>query len=69
MVKAVTTQVFGVPCAEVTGAIASMGQVDAIHAAGFAYNAKLRDLERQFEAKAAVLRTAYLAEIAEIQNG
>jgi hypothetical protein len=31
------------------------------------FQAKLADLERQFEAKASELRTAYLAEVAEIQ--
>jgi hypothetical protein len=40
----------------------------ALHAAAFRYDARLMELEQQFETKAAALRAAYLSEVATIQS-
>jgi hypothetical protein len=68
MGKQLTKQVFGVPSAEIIGMIDTSDKVQALRAAGYRYETRLSELERQFEAKASELRGAYLGEVAEI-NG
>jgi hypothetical protein len=43
-------------------------RVSALHAAGYRYNARVREIELQFEAKIAELREAYLDEVAGIHG-
>jgi hypothetical protein len=54
---------FGVPSAEVIGATEKAQTVNEIRNANFRYETELRELEPQFEAKAAELRQAYLDEV------
>ena len=68
MGKQLTKQVFGVPSPEVIGMIDASGKVQALRAAGYRYETRLSELERQFEAKASELRGAYLGEVAEINS-
>jgi hypothetical protein len=63
MGKQRTKQVFGVPSPEVIGATENAQTVNEIRTANFRYEAQLRELERQFEAKAGELRQAYLDEV------
>jgi hypothetical protein len=56
MGKQLTKQVFGVPSAEVIGMIDTSDKVQALRATGYRYEARLGELERQFEAKASELR-------------
>jgi len=60
--------IFGVPSLEVAQRIDDMDKVDAIHAAHFRLQTRMRELETQFEAKASELRAAFLAEISEIHE-
>jgi hypothetical protein len=66
--KAVQKQVWGVPSLETASRIDASDKVSALHAAGYRLDARLRELEGQFEAKASELRAAYLAEVATIQS-
>jgi hypothetical protein len=68
MAKQLIKQVFGVPSAEVVGMIEDSDKVQALRAAGYRYETRLSELERQFEVQALELRGAYLCEVAEI-NG
>ncbi|WGJ16130.1 hypothetical protein QEV83_07775 [Methylocapsa sp. D3K7] len=63
MAKQLIKQVFGVPSTAVIEATEAATTVNEIRSAGFRYEAKLRDLELQFEAKAGELRQAYLDEV------
>ena len=60
---------FGVPSLIVATAIDNSDKVSALHAAAYRYDARVREIELQFEAKAAELRAAYLSEVSEIQAG
>jgi hypothetical protein len=62
MVKALTKQTFGAPSAELVDRIESSDMAHAARAAGYRYEAKLGELDRQYEAKAGAIREAYLAE-------
>jgi hypothetical protein len=66
MGKQLTKKVFGVPSAEVIGATENAQTVNEIRTANFRYEAQLRELERQFEAKAAESRQAYIDEVCTI---
>jgi hypothetical protein len=68
MARSLTKPAFGVPSAEVISMIGTSDKVQALRAAGYRYETRLSELERQFEAKASELRGAYLGEVAEI-NG
>jgi hypothetical protein len=57
---------FGVPSVDVLTAIDASDKCAELQAAGYRFSAKLAALERQFEAKAGELRTAYLQEVAAI---
>ena len=65
MNKHLTKQAFGVPSVETAGA---SDRVSALHAAGYRYDARVREIEAQFEAKIAELREAYLGEVADIHG-
>jgi hypothetical protein len=67
MAKALTKTAFGVPSADVLTAIDASDKCAELQAASYRFTAKLAELERQFEAKASELRTAYLEEVAAIQ--
>jgi len=70
MTKTLTKpSLFGVPSLETAQRIDDMDKVDAIHAAHFRLQTRMRELETQFEAKASELRAAFLAEVAEIGGG
>lgn len=64
----VATKSFGLPSLEVATRIDNSDKVSALHAAGYRYDSRLRELEHQFEAKASELRTAYLDECATIHS-
>jgi hypothetical protein len=68
MNKQITRQAFGVPSVETAGRIDNSDRVSALHAAGYRYDARVREIELQFEAKVAELREVYLAEVATIQS-
>jgi hypothetical protein len=63
MNKHLTKQAFGVPSVETASRIDASDRVSALHAAGYRYNARVREIELQFEAKIAELREAYLDEV------
>jgi hypothetical protein len=67
MAKALTKTAFGVPSADVLTAIDASDKCAELQAASYRFTAKLAELERQFEAKASELWTAYLEEVAAIQ--
>jgi hypothetical protein len=68
MNKHLAKQTFGVPSLATAEAIDNSDKVSALHAAGYRYSARVREIELQFEAKIAELREAYLSEVATIQS-
>ena len=56
MNKHLTKQAFGVPSLETANRIDASDKVSALHAAGYRYDARVREIELQFEAKIAELR-------------
>jgi hypothetical protein len=68
MGKQVIKQVFGVPSTEALERMDNSDRVQALRAAGYRYETRLSELERQFEAQASELRGAYLCEVAEINS-
>ena len=68
MNKHLATKTFGVPSLATAEAIDNSDKVSALHAAGYRYDAQVREIELQFEAKIAELREAYLDEIADIHG-
>jgi hypothetical protein len=68
MNKHLTPKAFGVPSVETAGRIDASDRVAALHAATFRYDARAREVEAQFEAKIAELRSAYLDEVAGIHS-
>jgi hypothetical protein len=66
MAKSLTKPVFGVPSLETAARIDDNDKSAALQAASFRFTARMRELETQFEAKAAELRGAFLAEVQEI---
>jgi hypothetical protein len=63
-----TPKTFGVPSLATAEAIDNSDKVSALHAAGYRYSARAREIEAQFEAKIAELRSSYLDEVAGIQG-
>jgi hypothetical protein len=59
---------FGVPSPEVIGNIEVAQACNELQTANFRYQTKMRDLNRQFEVKAADVRQEYLDEVRQI-NG
>jgi len=68
MTEALQKQLFGVPSLETARRIDDVDTVEAMAAAHYRLCARMRELEMQFEVKAAELRSAFLAEIAGIQG-
>ena len=64
MEKSLTRQTFGVPSKGVCWSTSFARLSEAENA----YKTKLRELEQQFESKAAALREAYLAAVLEIHE-
>lgn len=64
MAKALTKPAFGMPSAELIGRIESSEAVSTARAAGHRFEARLGELGRQYDAKAAELRSEYLGELA-----
>ena len=68
MTKALQKQIFGVPSFETAQRIDDVDMVEAMQAAHYRLCARMRELETQFEVKASELRSAFLAEIHQIQG-
>jgi hypothetical protein len=68
MAKSITRQPFEVPSQAVLELIEASDKVAWLSEAGYSYETKLRELERQFESKAAELRDEYLAIVLQIQE-
>jgi hypothetical protein len=66
MAKSLITQIFGVPSHSMPELIEISDKIARLSEAGHAYEARLRELEHQFETKASKLREAYLGEVLEI---
>jgi outer membrane murein-binding lipoprotein Lpp len=69
LAKGLTTAksaIFGVPSLETARAIDDVDKIDAINSAHYRLQARMHQLEAEFEAKARELRAAFLTEIAEI---
>ena len=60
---------FGIPSLETATRIDDSDAAHAACAAQFRYQARMHELQSQFEAKASEIRAAFLAELAEIGGG
>ena len=69
MSKALQKQIFGMPSTETASRIDDSNATNAACAASYRFNARMRELETQFEAKASELRSAFLAELAALREG
>jgi hypothetical protein len=69
MSKALQKQIFGMPSTETASRIDDSNATNAACAASYRFNARMRELEQQFEAKASELRAAFLAELAALRDG
>jgi hypothetical protein len=67
MAKSLTKPVFWVPSTEVLERIDD--KASALQASSYRFSARMRELEAQFETKAAELRAEYLAEAEVIHQG
>jgi len=67
MAKSLTKPIFGVPSMETASRIDDSDATNAVCAAHFRFQARMRELEAQFETKASELRAAFLAELADIR--
>jgi hypothetical protein len=68
MATPLTRQTFGMPSQTVLELIESSDKIAWLSEAGYSYETKLRELERQFESKAAELREEYLAIVLQIHE-
>ena len=68
MAKSLTRQTFGVSSQAVLELIDPSDKVAWLSEAGYSYETKLRELERQFESKADELRDEYLAIVLQIHE-
>ena len=68
MNKHLAKQAFGVPSLATAQAIDASDKVSALRAAAYRFDARVREIELQFEAKVAELRGAYLEEVAAIHQ-
>jgi hypothetical protein len=66
--QAIQRQVFGVPSLGTASRIDDSDAANAACAAQYRFQARMRELEGQFEAKASEVRAAFLAELAAIQG-
>ena len=69
MAKSLTKPVFWVPSTEVLERIHTSDKASALQASSYRFSARMRELETQFETKAAELRAEYLAEAEVIHQG
>jgi hypothetical protein len=69
MNKHMTKQMFGVPSLATATSIDDSDAANAACAAHFRFNARMRELESQFEVKASELRAAFLHELSIIREG
>lgn len=69
MAKLSAKTAFGVPSQELTIRIDESVATSLLRQAGYAFESKMRELERQFEAKASELRGEYLTATATITGG
>jgi hypothetical protein len=70
MTKSVTkANILGVPSLETATRIVNEDMVSALHAAHYRLSARMRELECQFEVKAAELRQAFIDETNNNLNG
>jgi len=60
---------FRLPSIEVTGRIDDSDKVSALNAAAYRFSERFRELEHQFQVKAAALRQEYLDECATAVQG
>jgi hypothetical protein len=67
MGKSLTKATFGIPSTEVLAAIDASDKALELQAATYRFQAKMAELERQFQVKAPELRSDYLHECEEIQ--
>jgi hypothetical protein len=68
MNKQITKQIFGMPSLATAAAIDDSDKVSAITASHYRLSARMRELESQFEVKASEIRSAFVAEVAEISG-
>jgi hypothetical protein len=68
MAKSLTTQTFGVPSHGVLELIETSDKVVRLSEAGYGYETRVRELEHQFESKAAELREKYLSIVLQIHE-
>jgi hypothetical protein len=68
MAKSLTTQTFGVPSHGVLELIETSDKVAWLSEAGYRYETSVRELEHQFESKAAELREEYLSIVLQIHE-
>ena len=68
MSKALQKQIFGVSSLETASRIDDSDATNAACGASYRFNARMRELETQFEAKASELRSAFLTELAALRE-
>lgn len=66
MVRTIAKTTFGVPSLETADRIDTHDQACRAQAAQYRCQARMRQLEAEFEAKASEIRNAFVAELAEI---
>jgi hypothetical protein len=59
---------FGIPSLQTASRIDDSDATNAATAAAYRFNARMRELEAQFEQKASELRAAFLAELAALRE-
>jgi hypothetical protein len=69
MTRQLSKQIFGALSTETASRIDDSDATNAACAASYRFNARMRELEAQFEAKASELRAAFLAELAAVREG
>jgi hypothetical protein len=69
MTRQLSKPIFGMPSLETASRIDDSDATNAACAASYRFNARMRELEAQFEAKASELRAAFLAELAAVRDG
>ena len=57
---------FGIPSLETAERIANSDATHDVQAATYRFNARMRELEQQFEIKASEIRAAFVAEVAQV---
>ena len=68
MAKSLTAQTFGVPSHGLLELIETSDKFARLSEAGYSYETRVRELEHQFESKAAELREEYLSIVLQIHE-